>query len=336
MSLIFAKWNGSTITIDEYNKDIHTHVTCSLGHKLCGKKGTLKIHHFAHFSNEICDPWKEHEMSEWHKSLQEMIVDRSLIEYRIERNGILHIADIYNSEKELVIEVQHSPISIEKIRERENFYQNMIWIFDCTSKEKIYPTDYFLSGKIQYVILQTKTKYWISCYKQIFYDIGYGMAEFIACTNEHSCQILCRFYQYRDFFNCFFPKYYLIEKYSHNFPDPEDFSVTLNLSEKKLSKLSKIPCDKRPKLMIMKLENETILQVRKYILEPTNRMDFDKIIESLNFLGLSSSFLITSYGACIIFSEKGKSPLPREYSFKRKQLPKWETMSANNLIWNQL
>src|SRR4030042_2678025 len=92
MSFVFARWKDEIISIEEYDKNIHDYVTCPLGHRLCGKKGNLVVHHFAHYSDETCDPWRNGGMSEWHKSTQEIVVDKSLIEYRIDRNGILHIA----------------------------------------------------------------------------------------------------------------------------------------------------------------------------------------------------------------------------------------------------
>jgi hypothetical protein len=49
------------------------------------------------------------------------------------KDGVKHIADIFNSDKNLVIEIQHSNITPVKIKEREDFYDNMIWLIDETT-----------------------------------------------------------------------------------------------------------------------------------------------------------------------------------------------------------
>lgn len=95
------------------------------GDDVIAKCGEIKIWHWAHVNKE-CDSWYEPE-SAWHigwKSLappdnQEVVIGP-------------HRADIRTS-KGTVIELQHSPISPEEIREREQFYGDMIWIFDASA-----------------------------------------------------------------------------------------------------------------------------------------------------------------------------------------------------------
>ena len=47
----------------------------------------------------------------------------------MEQNGVRHRADI-RLPSGLVIELQHSSIATNDIKERESFYGNMIWVFD--------------------------------------------------------------------------------------------------------------------------------------------------------------------------------------------------------------
>lgn len=53
------------------------------------------------------------------------------IEVIIERNGIKHIADV-KLRNGKIIEFQHSSLSINEIKEREDFYDNMIWVFNAS------------------------------------------------------------------------------------------------------------------------------------------------------------------------------------------------------------
>jgi competence CoiA-like predicted nuclease len=94
---------------------------------LIAKCGEINAWHWAHKSLKDCDSWSEPE-SEWHlnwknkfpKEFQEVVIGNHRADVKL-KNG-------------LVIELQNSPISICEIQERENFYKNMIWIFnvkDC-------------------------------------------------------------------------------------------------------------------------------------------------------------------------------------------------------------
>ena len=108
------------------------------GEKVIPKCGSIKTWHFAHESLKDCDSFSEPE-SEWHigwknefpKEQQEVVV---------EFMGEKHRADILleNTKQEpwgkqnyhLIIELQNSSISLEEVREREEFYDNMIWLFN--------------------------------------------------------------------------------------------------------------------------------------------------------------------------------------------------------------
>jgi len=92
--------------------------------------------HWEHESLSECDPWRKGE-TEWHLNWKSKFPNRC-IERTITINGITHRADVLV--KERVIEFQHSSISAEEIRERENFYgrwyNKMTWVFDCREAYK--------------------------------------------------------------------------------------------------------------------------------------------------------------------------------------------------------
>lgn len=98
--------------------------TCTgCGAPVLAKCGTIKVHHWAHVAKD-CDPWYE-PMTEWHRTWQE----RFPPDWREVTIGP-HRADVCTPGG-LVLEFQHSPIGFEEIEERENFYGNMLWVFDA-------------------------------------------------------------------------------------------------------------------------------------------------------------------------------------------------------------
>lgn len=89
------------------------------------KCGPLVRWHWAHVAGPDCDPWAE-PMTDWHLSWQQLAPpDRR--EVRIPP----HRADLVTTSG-WVVELQHSTISVQEIREREEFYGRMLWIFDAT------------------------------------------------------------------------------------------------------------------------------------------------------------------------------------------------------------
>jgi len=89
------------------------------------KCGAIYPYHWAHKNNEDCDPWYEPKTA-WHKKWQDYFPDYQQ-EITINKNNILHRADIL-TEQGIVIEIQNSPITAEVIKEREDFYQEIIWV----------------------------------------------------------------------------------------------------------------------------------------------------------------------------------------------------------------
>jgi hypothetical protein len=90
------------------------------------KCGAVNIWHWAHKVCD-CDPWHESETL-WHKNWKDLFPE----EWQEVVIG-KHRADIQTPN--LVIELQHSSISVDDIKAREAFYKRMIWIFDVRRSE---------------------------------------------------------------------------------------------------------------------------------------------------------------------------------------------------------
>ena len=118
------------------------------GTPLIRKCGSLIAHHFAHKSAQ-CDPWYHDNKGPWHKEMQSYFRPEQC-EVRIDgKCGEFHIADVFIEHawnKNIVIEFQHSPISIEEFNARNDFYMHnnvnplfttnrVIWVFDFIDKD---------------------------------------------------------------------------------------------------------------------------------------------------------------------------------------------------------
>ena len=91
------------------------------------KCGNVKTWHWAHKNVGECDPWAE-SLTEWHLAWQRGLLNSS-VEVVMEN----HRADIVGNNS-TVVELQHSPIKAEDIAAREDFYGNMVWLFDATER----------------------------------------------------------------------------------------------------------------------------------------------------------------------------------------------------------
>lgn len=95
------------------------------------KRGKINAHHFSHTTSVGCDKWYT-EKSVWHSSWQARFPEASR-ECKLGSGNNYHIADVlYNN---IVIEFQHSPMSVEEFHLRSKFYSHhckkLVWIVDC-------------------------------------------------------------------------------------------------------------------------------------------------------------------------------------------------------------
>lgn len=96
---------------------------------LIPKCGTKRLHHWAHRSLIVCDPWWENE-TEWHRRWKNAYPEawQEVICYDAS-TGEKHVADV-KTDKGLVLEFQHSALADDERRSREAYYRNMIWVVD--------------------------------------------------------------------------------------------------------------------------------------------------------------------------------------------------------------
>lgn len=106
--------------------------------EVISKCGNIKIWHWAHKVGEDCDSFGEPE-TEWHlnwknkfpKENREVILEEGFWDkesHHWSDQNKKHRADIFINN--LVIEFQNSSISSKEIKEREEFYNNMIWVLN--------------------------------------------------------------------------------------------------------------------------------------------------------------------------------------------------------------
>lgn len=167
-SKLIAVHEGKNVGIDDYEDDMKGKITCKFcNSKLIAKRGKILIHHFAHVTLENCDNWYYGEKSKWHTMWQN-ICDSDSVEYIIKKDGIKHIADIYYKDKDLVIEIQKSCINSDDIKNREEFYGNMLWIVRLGDIEPPNIGNNF-------VILKTQKKFFREMTKDVYFDSKYGL-----------------------------------------------------------------------------------------------------------------------------------------------------------------
>jgi competence protein CoiA len=97
--------------------------------EVIAKCGEIKIWHWSHKSNFECDLFGEPE-TEWHFNWKQMF-PKERQEITIQTNQGLenHRADIKTKDG-TIIELQNSPLSQIQITEREDAYDNLIWILN--------------------------------------------------------------------------------------------------------------------------------------------------------------------------------------------------------------
>ncbi len=160
--------DGKSIHISKVSRgDKKTYLTCQDGHRLYPRKGDKVAHHFYHAKTaEGNKCTRISGKSKFHRQWQEFVPDGNK-EIRMAHGERTKIADI-KTDDDLVIEIQHSNIEKETIKEREEFYDNMIWIFELNKKPPITNTGFFKRSECD--------KYY-HCNKPVYLDTGEKMLQ---------------------------------------------------------------------------------------------------------------------------------------------------------------
>jgi len=173
-----TKWKKIWVT--QYNKSIHNKAyERPGGPRLVAKRGEKLAHHFAYYSKDqagiLNDPWYQSKRvggskGQWHSDWQELS-DPEYVEVIKQKDGIKHIADLVGKNDE-VIELQHSPMTHQEIQQREQFYDNMIWVIDATTAEHFVAGSTRLSNGIRNFYAIKMEDWWGFTTKTIYLDIG--------------------------------------------------------------------------------------------------------------------------------------------------------------------
>lgn len=144
------------------------------GETLVPKCGQIKMHHWAHTTKQKCDLWWESE-TEWHrqwkdnfsKEYQEIIMHDDITKGK-------HVADV-RTKTGIVLEFQHSPMSIEEQYSREQFYKNMIWVVDARKyyekfKQNINLLEHCMSNKNYFYMKINSFENQNNCFPQRWLD----------------------------------------------------------------------------------------------------------------------------------------------------------------------
>lgn len=131
--------------------------------QLKARCGSINTWHWAHPSRD-CDPWHEPE-TEWHLAWKARAKSEAC-----EVAMGPHRADIRAGAT--VIELQHSSISVDEIKEREAFYGKMWWIFDGS----VFLKNLSLRFKEDYVTFRWRhpRKSLLQARRPFFVDLGTG------------------------------------------------------------------------------------------------------------------------------------------------------------------
>lgn len=139
------------------------------GEKITPKCGQIKIHHWSHKPGGQCQYGSGE--TEWHLRWKSYTSPENC-EVKIGN----HRADIRN-DNGLVIELQHSNMSIDVIREREEAYDNMIWLLDCNDCDITFTgvartVAVAVERSLYYYTWKYAKQAWASCTRPLFLDVG--------------------------------------------------------------------------------------------------------------------------------------------------------------------
>ena len=125
----FALVNGEKV---EATKGVKGTCPCC-GSELIARCGEVKINHWAHKGNLICDPWWENETG-WHRSWKGKFPKDWQEKLHFDESGEKHIADV-KTDDDWCIEFQHSYLNPEERRARNAFYRKLVWVVDGTRRK---------------------------------------------------------------------------------------------------------------------------------------------------------------------------------------------------------
>ena len=138
------------------------------------KCGLIVRHHWAHVTNKDCDSWAE-SISPWHAAWQDCFPPECQEVWLGDNNE--HRADVKGEIR--ILEVQKSPLSPEKIIEREKFYGNMAWMLcgeDFESNFELFSLEDHRKGCLFFGFRWKRMRTsWLAATKLIFIHFSKGI-----------------------------------------------------------------------------------------------------------------------------------------------------------------
>ena len=169
--MIWALQNGEKVRAEPHQRGI-----CPLcNNEVIAKCGDIKVNHWAHKINSVCDSFKESE-TEWHLNWKDKF-PKECQEVIVTKNYKKHIADIKTKDG-LVIEFQNSPISPRDIFLREKFWGNMVWVINGRTIGKN------LSFYRQRFKWKWMPRSWTFSERKIYFDFGNDYLYLLEDTNK--------------------------------------------------------------------------------------------------------------------------------------------------------
>jgi competence protein CoiA len=203
---------------------------------LTAKCGSQKAWHWSHKGTRHCDLWWENETA-WHRNWKDHFPGECHEVVHFADDGEKHVADI-KTPGGLVIEFQHSAMSVDEKNAREKFYKNMIWIVDGTrlKTDKARFKNVFSSDQRAFEKWQTLTpeqifpKSWLNRSVPVYFDTG-DTNHLICLLPKASPQWLDKYYDFVVVPNTIFRSNFveILDKYGNDFftQYPEDFYIDL-------------------------------------------------------------------------------------------------------------
>ena len=226
MSILTANYEDKTINIDNYEHNIMKgNIICKVCKNLMiAKKGDILVHHFSHKSDISNCIMNSINKGEWHKMWQNFCIPENT-EVIKNKDENTFIADIYNPNSTYTIELQDSYLEKSKIKDRELFYDKMMWIINLRNKNiDMYLEDDYSNKK--YIFIKCYNKYFIFCKKPVYFDTNYGLYKKKKLLNNG--YYLCVKLKTKSFFNIYFSNILsnsvddIIKKLNYNDYDEDD------------------------------------------------------------------------------------------------------------------
>lgn len=145
--------------------------------EVIAKCGDVRIHHWAHRGERVCDHWWEPKTN-WHYEWQGKFPLSWQERIQTSPTGERHVADVL-TEHGLTLEFQYSHLNQAEIAAREAFYGDMLWVVSGARLQRDFPRfakemqERARSGRHAFLLHFPEEVFhlnWTRCSKPVFFD----------------------------------------------------------------------------------------------------------------------------------------------------------------------